>query len=128
MLMIRFSRQGKSKQPYFRVIISEKARDPFGRALEILGSYNPRSKDLQIDADRVKYWIDKGAQLSPSINNLFIDKKIIEGEKVKASKGKKEEAKEEVKPAETKTEEAGAVKEEAAGEPAAEAKPEVEQK
>jgi len=90
MLTIRLSRTGKKNKPMYRMIISEKARTPQGRALEIFGFYNPHDKDLQVKEDRIKYWIGKGAQMSPTVNNLLIDKKIIEGEKVKASKvGKK---------------------------------------
>lgn len=81
----------------YRLIVSEKGRDPYGRALEILGSYNPYTKDLQVKTERVKHWLSKGSQMSPTINNLLVGKEIIQGEKVKASKGKKKE--EEVKAA-----------------------------
>jgi len=85
MLTIRLSKVGKKNKKMFRVVISEKTKDPVGDSLEILGSYNPHSKDLQVKADRVKYWISKGAQMSPTISNLFIEKKIIEGKKTKTS-------------------------------------------
>lgn len=99
MLTIRLSRVGKKKKPMYRLIISEKAKDPYGRALEILGSYNPFTKDLQIKTDRVKHWLSKGSQMSATVNNLLIEKKIIEGKKVVASKpGKKKEGEEEAKP------------------------------
>jgi small subunit ribosomal protein S16 len=91
MLTIRLSRIGKKKKPMYRLIISEKARDPYGRALEIFGSYNPFSKELQVDSERINYWIGKGAGMSPTVNNLLIDKEIIKGKKVTASKGKKVE-------------------------------------
>jgi small subunit ribosomal protein S16 len=86
MLTIRLSRVGKKNKPTYRIVISEKAKDPYGRALEILGSYNPHNKNLKVDGDRVRYWIEKGSQMSPTINNIFIDNKIIEGEKKKATK------------------------------------------
>ena len=70
----------------YRLTVSEGARDLYGRALEILGSYNPHSKDLQVKEDRIKYWISVGAQPSATVNNLLIDKKIIKGEKKVASK------------------------------------------
>ena len=90
MLTIRLSRVGKKNKPMYRLVISEKAHDPYGRALEILGSYNPYTKDLKAKEDRIKYWISKGSQTSPSVNNLWIEKGVIEGKKVKASKvGKK---------------------------------------
>lgn len=86
MLMIKLSKIGKTNKKVFRLIISEKGRDPYGRALEILGSYNPYSKDLQVKTDRVKHWISKGAGMTETINNLLVGKGIIEGKKVKASK------------------------------------------
>lgn len=111
MLTIRLSRVGKKNKPMYRLIISEKGRDLYGKALEILGSYNPFTKDLITKEDRIKYWIGKGSQMSPTVNNLLVEKGIVKGEKVKASKpGKKKEdpaqanapKKEEAKPAEEK--------------------------
>lgn len=103
MLTIRLSRIGKRKKPMYRLIISEKARDTYGKALEILGSYNPFSKELIAKKDRIEYWLAQGAGMSASVNNLLIQNSIIKGEKVKASKpGKKQE--EEAKPEEKKAE------------------------
>ena len=108
MLAIKLSRIGKKNQPFYRLIISEKGRDPYGMSLEILGSYNPRSKELQVQGERVKYWLSKGAQMTPTVNNLLVEKKIIEGKKAKASKNpKRDEKKEEAAPvAETPAEKA----------------------
>lgn len=86
MLMIKLAKVGKKKKQIFKIIISEKARDPYGKALEILGSYDPYSKKLEVKADRVKYWISQGSQMTESINNLFVDNKVIEGKKVKNSR------------------------------------------
>lgn len=80
----------------YRLIISEKSKDPYGDSLEILGSYNPYTKEVEAKADRINYWISKGAQMTATVNNLLVGKKIVEGKKVTASKpGKKagEEAK-----------------------------------
>lgn len=86
MLTIKLAKVGKKNKKVFRIVISEKARDPYGKALEILGFYNPYSKELKVKADRVKYWISKGSTMTDSINNLFIENKIIEGKKSKNSK------------------------------------------
>jgi len=86
MLTIKLSKLGKKNKKVFRVIISEKGRDPYGNSLEILGSYDQYHKDLRVKADRVKYWISKGAQMTPTINNLLVGHEIIEGKKVVASK------------------------------------------
>jgi small subunit ribosomal protein S16 len=86
MLTIRLSRVGKTKQPSYRLIISEKARDPWGTFLEVLGQYDPLAKPKKIafNADRIKYWLSKGAQASETVHNMLIDLKIVEGKKRKA--------------------------------------------
>ena len=94
MLTIRLSRVGKKNKPMYRLIISEKARDPYGKALEILGSYNPHNKELLAKNERIKYWLSRGSQMSPTVNNLLIDNGVIEGAKIKASKTKKRSAEE----------------------------------
>jgi len=86
MLTIRLSRIGKKNAPMYRLIISEKGRDAKAPALEILGSYNPATKALVAKGDRINYWLSQGAGISPTVNNLLIDKGIIKGEKAKASK------------------------------------------
>jgi small subunit ribosomal protein S16 len=92
MLTIRLSRIGKKKKPMYRLVVSEKARDPYGRALEILGSYNPFTKELITKKDRIEHYLANGAEMSNTVNNLLLENKIIKGEKVKASKpGKKKE-------------------------------------
>lgn len=120
MLMIRMSRVGKKKYPLYRIVIQEKSKDPWGKALEILGNYNPHSKELNVKKERIEHWMSVGAKLSATVNNLLITKEVIKGEKMKAAKlskkkkkgeaekkeggEKKEEAKAEEKPAESKDE------------------------
>lgn len=83
MLAIRFQRRGRKNDPSFRIIVSEKARSPkAGNPLEILGSYDPITKEAVIDGERVKHWVAQGAELSGTVNNLLITKGIIEGKKV----------------------------------------------
>jgi small subunit ribosomal protein S16 len=81
MLTIRLSRTGKKKQPMYRFVIMDKRKDPWGKSLEILGTRNPRTKETQLDAERVKYWISKGAETSDSVWNILVDQKIVEGKK-----------------------------------------------
>ena len=86
MLTIRLSRVGKKKRPSYRILVQEKGRDPQGNHLEIVGTYDPltKPKNLKLEAERIKYWLGKGAQPSATIRNMLIDQKIMEGEKVKA--------------------------------------------
>lgn len=89
MLKIRLQRVGKRKKPAYRFVVSESTKDLYGKQLEILGHYNPSTKVCDIKKDRVLYWIGFGAQLSPTVHNMFIDQNVIKAEKVRASKSKK---------------------------------------
>lgn len=91
MLMIRLARVGKTKKPYFRLIISEKTKDTHGDYLENLGQINPHTKPrlAVLKSDRIKYWLEKGAQLSPSVHNLLVDNGVISEEKLRVWKPKK---------------------------------------
>lgn len=86
MLIIRLQRVGKTKKPFYRLIISEKARTTRGTFLENLGIYNPHDKKegFKPNVERINYWISKGAQTSGTINNLLIKSGVIKG-KVKRS-------------------------------------------
>lgn len=86
MLVIRFSRVGKTKQPNYRLIVSEKTKDPWGDYLENVGVYNPRTKVAELKIERIKYWISKGAQPSATVWNLLITKGVIEGKKRKVTR------------------------------------------
>jgi small subunit ribosomal protein S16 len=98
MLAIRLQRTGKKNRPSYRVVVSEKKRDLYGKHNEILGNYDPvaEPKVLNLKADRIKYWISVGAQPSPTVQNLLVKENIIEDKKLKSwrpkvKKDKKEE-------------------------------------
>ena len=83
MLMIRFQRIGRTNDPAFRIVVLEKERAAkAGNIVELLGTYNPRSKALTLNEERVKHWISMGAQPTGSIHNLLITKGVITGKKV----------------------------------------------
>jgi small subunit ribosomal protein S16 len=83
MLMIRFQRVGRRNDPAFRIVVLEKERAAkAGNIVELLGTYNPRSKALTLNEQHVREWMAKGAQPTDSIRNLLINKKVIEGKKV----------------------------------------------
>ncbi len=86
MLSIRLSRIGKKKMPTYRLIVTEKTRDPWGKYLEILGTLDPlaKPKKIEFDAERIKYWMSQGAQPTPTVRNLLVDMKVLEGDKAKA--------------------------------------------
>ncbi|MCR4334011.1 MAG: 30S ribosomal protein S16 [Patescibacteria group bacterium] len=83
MLMIRFQRIGRTNDPAFRIVVLEKERAAkAGNIVELLGTYNPRSKALTLNEEQVKHWISMGAQPTDSIHNLLINKGIIQGKKI----------------------------------------------
>lgn len=71
--MIRLARVGARKQPYYRVVVIEKARARNGRSLEVVGTYNPRTTPASIDLkrERIDYWRSKGAQVSERVGKLL---------------------------------------------------------
>jgi small subunit ribosomal protein S16 len=64
---IRFSRQGKKKSPFYRIVAADKrcARD--GRFIELLGTYHPVTKTLKLDNERYEKWVKVGAQPSGTL-------------------------------------------------------------
>jgi len=86
MLTIKFSRKGKKKHPFFKIIILEKSKDVYGDFLEDLGFHDPFSKQTSLKVDRIKYWLSHGAQTTPVVHNLLVDQGVVEGEKMRISK------------------------------------------
>jgi len=90
MLVIRYFRIGKKNQPYFKIVVTDKRRPARGgRFVEEVGSFDPVKKKKTLNAERIKFWISKGAQPSDSLHNLLISEKIIEGKKRDVHKKKK---------------------------------------
>lgn len=114
MLKIRLQRVGKVHEPVYRLVLTDSKNGPkSGKFLEILGNFDARRpENTQIKEGRVKYWIGTGVQLSDTVHNMFVDKKIIEGKKINSLPKKTAPKKEEVKE-EAPTVEAEPVKEEA---------------
>lgn len=105
MLVIRLQRVGKKNQASFRVVLQEKTWSPKGKAKELLGFYNPVTKEKAFQKERIQYWMSKGAQPSPTVHNKFVDEGIVTGAKVKAWQPKKKTKEAEDKNQEQTTEE-----------------------
>lgn len=73
MLSIRMRRIGSKKRPFYRVVVTEGREPREGSFLEVLGTYNPRSKPavVEIDRERVNHWIKQGARPSDSVRTLL---------------------------------------------------------
>src|SRR5437879_2229784 len=77
-LMIRLSRIGKKKKPFYRVVVIERTRPRDGRVKEAVGTYDPLKKpaEIKLDAERVKYWLGLGAQPSDTVRSFLKLQKI----------------------------------------------------
>lgn len=82
MLMIRFQRIGRKNDPAFRIVVLEKTSGPkAGSYVDLVGTYNPKTKQVTLKPDAILSWMGKGAQVSPSLHNLLVKEGVLEGKK-----------------------------------------------
>ncbi|MDB4992567.1 MAG: ribosomal protein small subunit ribosomal protein [Parcubacteria group bacterium] len=142
--MIRFQRTGRKNDASFRIAVLEKASGPkAGKYVDLVGTYNPKTKISTLKPEVIKDWMSKGAQVSPSVHNLLVKEGVLEGAKsakvvsktnleknIMKKKAEEEAAAAKAAEEEKKAAEAAAAAEEAAKAAAAEAEaapaPEVE--
>jgi small subunit ribosomal protein S16 len=74
MVVIRLSRGGAKKRPFYHIVVADKQRSRNGRFIEQVGYFNPiaAGKDVRLTLDiaRVEEWCAKGAQLSDRVKHL----------------------------------------------------------
>ena len=70
---IRLNRVGATKQPSYRFVVTDSRNARNGRSIETIGHYNPRTDPIEInvDEDKAKAWLSKGAQPSDTVARLF---------------------------------------------------------
>ena len=73
LLAIKLMRTGAKKRPSYRIIVKEKQSKRDGAYLENLGTYNPTREpaEIKLDMDRVRYWMEKGAQPTMTVDRLI---------------------------------------------------------
>jgi small subunit ribosomal protein S16 len=93
MLTIRLRRIGRKNQPSFRVVVADKrVSASAGKFCEEVGFVNRVTKEIKLDREKISYWMKKGAQPSPTVRNILIAEKAIEGKKIPVhAKSKKKE-------------------------------------
>jgi small subunit ribosomal protein S16 len=72
-LKIRLTRIGTTHQPHYRVVVAEARSRRDGDPVEVIGTYDPRTKAKQVNLrlDRVDYWLSKGAKPSDTLHALI---------------------------------------------------------
>ena len=74
MVIIRMSRGGGKKRPFYKIVVSDSRAPRDGRPIERLGFFNPLAKDheekLRLDLQRIDYWLGVGAKMSDRVKSL----------------------------------------------------------
>jgi small subunit ribosomal protein S16 len=74
MVKIRLSRGGAKGRPFYHVVVTDQRSKRDGRSIENVGFYNPvaagKDKRLELNVERVKEWVAKGAQLTDKVAAL----------------------------------------------------------
>jgi small subunit ribosomal protein S16 len=76
-------RTGRINMPSYRLIVVEHTEPAkTGKYVEKLGTYDPHTKVRKVDTDRVRYWISKGAQPSPTVHNMLVTIGVLNKKKI----------------------------------------------
>ena len=90
MLAIRLQRLGRQGYPVYRVAVQESQRHPSsGRVVAYGGAYNPHTKEVKLDTEKIEFYLKNGAQPTPRVVKLLIDQKVKLPDWVKSADGKK---------------------------------------
>ncbi len=71
---IRLSRRGRHKLPFYRIVVADERFPRDGRCLEVVGTHNPLQPGAgttSVKADRVRFWLERGAQPTPTVKRLL---------------------------------------------------------
>lgn len=70
---IRLTRIGRHKRPFYRIVVADARSPRDGRFIEVVGTYDPLTEPAktELKVDRVKHWIGRGAQPSPTVKRLL---------------------------------------------------------
>ncbi|WP_107497215.1 30S ribosomal protein S16 [Thalassobius sp. I31.1] len=108
-MKIRLARGGSKKRPFYRIVAADSRMPRDGRFIEKLGTYNPllpkdSEERVKIDLDRVKHWMDQGAQPTDRVTRFLEAAGVVEKKErsnpKKAVPGKKAQERAEEKAAE----------------------------
>ncbi len=70
---IRLARGGRKKRPFYRIVVASSEAPRDGRFIENIGTYDPLPVDakVQIDSDRLQYWLGEGAEPTDTVRSLI---------------------------------------------------------
>ena len=89
MLAIRLQRLGRKGYPTYRIAVQESRRHPSsGRVVAYVGSYNPHTKEVKLDTEKIEFYLKNGSQPTPRVAKLLSDNKVKLPEWVKLASKK----------------------------------------
>jgi len=71
LVKIRLKRMGRKKVPIYKIVVSDERAKRDGRAIDIIGTYNPKSKEIKVDRQKVDEWLKKGAQPTERVSAIL---------------------------------------------------------
>lgn len=74
---IRLTRFGRTHHPIYRIVVMDAKSPREGKCIDILGTYDPINKRLEVKEDKVKDWLSKGAQVTDRAKSLLKSAKIL---------------------------------------------------
>jgi len=80
MLVIRLQRTGRTKMPLYRLVLAEKTAHVSKKVKEILGHYNPRTKELVVHKEQLEKWLGLNIACSDTAHNLLIRNSHLKAE------------------------------------------------
>ena len=78
MLKLRLTRIGRKKQPVYRLVIMEHTTRRDGRPIELVGYYNPLTKESKFKVEKIQKWLSYGVQPTETVYQLLKKAKIVE--------------------------------------------------
>ena len=82
MLMMRLQRVGRKNNPAYRVVVVDKRTSTkSNKIVDLIGNYNPKLGQINLDGDKAKKWLAEGVQASDTVHNMLVSKKIIDAKK-----------------------------------------------
>jgi len=72
MTVIRLTRMGRKKKPFYRIVVTDSRKRRDGGWIESIGYYNPlkENREVKIDEERLNYWLSVGAQMSDRVKKI----------------------------------------------------------
>ncbi len=72
-VIIRLTRKGRHKRPFYRMVVSDEASPRDGKFIEMIGTYDPLGEEnkVSVKEDRAIYWLKQGAKVSDTVRSIF---------------------------------------------------------